>query len=75
MIANSRDILCFADSLGRPSCLKLQYKQMMPESLQSHSSVCGFYAIYAAFHLFKFQQEDIIGSHDANVLSFISKYK
>ena len=56
MIANSRQKLFFADSLGRKmySFLKQQYEQMMPEPLQSHLSVCGFYTIYAAFHLFIF---------------------
>ena len=76
MIANSRQKLYFADSLGRKkySFLKQQYEQMMPEPLQSHPSVCGFYTIYAAFHLFKFRQEEITGVHDVNVLSFISNY-
>ena len=50
------------------------YKQMMPAPLQSHPSVCGFYTIYAAFHLFKFRQEESTGVHDVNVLSFISNY-
>ena len=45
---------------------------MMPAPLQSHPSNYGFYTIYAAFHLFKFQQEGITGVHDVNVLSFIS---
>ena len=63
------------DSFGRKkySFLKQQYEQMMPEPLQSHPSVCGFYTVYAAFHLFKFRQEEITGVHDVNVLSFISK--
>ena len=76
MIANCRQKLYFADSLGRKkySFLKQQYEQMMPEPLQSHPSVCGFYTIYAAFHLFKFRQEEITGVHDVNVLSFISNY-
>ena len=76
MIANSRQKLYFADSLGRKkySFLKQQYEQMMPERLQSHPSVCGFYTIYAAFHLFKFRQEEITGVHDVIVLSFISNY-
>ena len=71
MIANFRYELFFTDSLGRKkySFLKQQYKQLMPEPLQSHPSVCGFYTIYAAFHLFKFQQEEITGVHDVNVLS------
>ena len=76
MIANSREKLYSTDSLGRKkySFLKQQYEQMMPEPLQSHPSVCGFYTIYAAFHLFKFRQEEITGAHDVNVLSFISNY-
>ena len=76
MVANSRQKLYFADSLGRKkySFLKQHYEQMIPEPLQSHPSVCGFYTIYAAFHLFKFRQEVITGVHDVNVLSFISNY-
>ena len=76
MIANSRHILYFADSLGRKkySFLKEHYEQMMPEPLQSQPSNCGFYTIYAAFHLFKFRQEEITGVHDVNVLSFISTF-
>ena len=76
MIANSRQKLYFADSLGRKkySFLKQQCERMMPDPLQSHPSVCGFYTIYAAFHLFKFRQEEITGVHDANLLSFISNY-
>ena len=75
-IANSCQILYFADSLGRKkySLLKQQSEQMVPEPLQSHPSVCGFYTIYAVFHLFKFRQEEITGVHDVNVLSFISNY-
>ena len=75
MIAMFKQQLCFADSLGG-SCifLKQDYHKMVPVKLQSPSSVCGFYAIYAAFHLFKFQQEQITGFHDINVLSYISNY-
>ena len=76
MIANSRQILFFADSLGRKrySFLKQHYEQMMPELLQSHPSVCGFYTVYAAFHLFIIRREEITGVHDVNVLSFIGNY-
>ena len=76
MIAKSRHKLYFADSLGCKgySFLKQQYEQMMPEPLQFQTSVCGFYTIYAAFHLFKFEQKEITGVHDVNVLSFISNY-
>ena len=76
MIANSRQKLYFADSLGRKkySFLKQQYEQMMPEPQQSHLSVCGFCTIVAAFHLFKFRKEEFTGVHDVRVLSFISNY-
>ena len=76
MIANSCQKLYFADSLRRKkySFLKLQYEPTMPEPRQSHTSICGFYTIYAAFHLFKFRQEEITGGHDVNVLSFISNF-
>ena len=76
MIANFRHKLYFADSLGckKYSFLKQHYKQMMPATLESHPFVCGFYTIYAAFHLLKFRQEEITGVHDLNVLSFISNY-
>ena len=78
MIASFQNELNFADSLGRKGYSFLNnnqhYKQMMPAPLQFYPSVCGFYTIYAAFHLFKFRQEEITGVHDVNVLPFISKY-
>ena len=77
MVANFRHELYFAYSLGckRYTFFNNQlYKQMMPARLQSHPSVCGFYTIYAAFHLFKFRQEEITGVHDVNVLSFLSNF-
>ena len=77
MIANFQHELYFADSLGRKEYNffnNQHYKQMMPALLQSHPSVCAFYTTYAAFHLFKFQQKEITGVHDVNVLSFISNY-
>ena len=77
VIANFRHELYFADFLGCKGYSflnKQNYKQMMPAPLQSHPNVCGFYTIFAAFHLFKFRHEEITGVHDVNVLSFISKY-
>ena len=76
MIANLRQKLYFPDSLGRKkyNFLKQQYEQTMPEPLQSYPNVCGFYMMYAAFHLFKFRQEEITGVHDVNVPSFIKNY-
>ena len=74
MIANSRQKLYFADSLGCKmySFLKHQSKQMMPEPLQGHPSVCGFYTINEGFRLFEFRQGEITGVYDVNELSFIS---
>ena len=53
MIANSCQILYFADSRGHKkySFRKQQYEQMMSEPLRSHPSNCSFYMIYAAFDL------------------------
>ena len=76
-IANFRHEFYFADSLGCEGysfLISQHYKQMMPAPLQSHPSVCGFSTIYAAFHLFKFQQKEITRVRDVNVLSFISNF-
>ena len=75
MVASSRQLLQFADSLGRKNHIvfKQQSELMMPESIQSHPSVCSF-TTYAAFHFFKFRQEETKGIHDVNLLSFISIY-
>ena len=77
MIANFRHELYFAHSLGSKgySCLNNQrYKQMMPALLQSHPSICGFFTIYAAFHIFQFRWEKITGVHHVIVVSFIRNY-
>ena len=78
MIAHFRHELYFADSLGCKGYSFLNNnqhcKRMMPAPLQSHPSLCSFYTIYAAFHLFKFRQEKITGVHDINVLSFINHH-
>ena len=70
--------LHFADSLGLSinnyRFVKQNYSQMVRTRLQDHSSVCGFYTTYAAFHLFKFQKDEMTGVHDVNVLSFISNF-
>ena len=77
-IANFRHELYFAVYLG---CKRYSffnnnqhYKQMMPAPLLFNPSLCDFYTTYAAFHFFKFQQEEIAGVHDVNVLSFINIY-
>ena len=69
MIAISCHQLFFEDSLCRE---KYNFHQITPEPLQSHPSVCGSFTIYAAFHLFKFQQDGITIGHYVNVISFIS---
>ena len=63
MVAKFRHEVYFADFLGRKKyrLLKQHYKQLMPAQLQSHPSVCGFYTIYAALHLFRLCQEEITG--------------
>ena len=75
-IANSCQILYFDEVLGRKkyTFFKHQKDEMMPEPQQFHPSVCSWYTIYAAFHLFKFRQEENTGVHDVNVLSFITNY-
>ena len=73
MIAKLRHQFHFADSLGRKdNFFRKNYKRMIPELLQLHQSLCGFYTIYAAFLLFKFAQE-ITGVHDLNVLLLVIK--
>ena len=66
MIAKFHHELYFANFLGLSITLglsinnypflKQNYSQMVRTRLQDHLSVCGFYTIYAAFHLFKFHQ-------------------
>ena len=78
MIANFYHELYFADSFDVSIInylfLKQNYNQMVRTRLQDRPCVCGFYKIYAAVRLFKFQQEEITGVHDVNVLSFISNF-
>ena len=78
MIAKFHHDLYFADSLGlsinNNPFLKQNYSQMVRTKLQDHPSVCGFYTICAAFHLFKFQQEEITGVQDVNVLFSLSNF-
>ena len=74
MIANSQQILFFADFLGREkySFHKQHYEQMMPEVLRSHPCVGGFFTINPAVHLLKVRHEEITGANDVNLLSFKS---
>ena len=74
MIAKFHYELYFADSFGvsinNYPFLKRNYNQMVRTRPQDQPSVCGFYTIYAAFHLFKFQQEEVTGVHDNIVFFF-----
>ena len=78
MIAKFHHELYFADSFGLSinnyPFLKQNYSQMVRTRLQDHPSVCGFYTIYAAFQLFKLQQDELTGVHEVDVLSFIIKF-
>ena len=78
-IAKFHHDLFFAGSFGLSinnyPFLKQNYSQMVRTSLQHHPSVCGFYTIYAAFHLFVFQQEEMTVVHDVHVLPFKSNFK
>ena len=78
MIAKFHHELYFADSLGLSiknyPFLKQNYSQVVRTRLQDHPSVCGLYTIYAAIHLFKFQQEEITDVHDVYVLSSINNF-
>ena len=71
MISNFRQKLYCADSLRaeKHSFLQQHYKQMKSEPLQSDPSDCGFYTMYAIFHLFILRQEGITGVDVLNVLS------
>ena len=66
----------YADSLARSithyKFLNKKYQKMIQRPLQEMENLCGFYTIYAAFHLFKFLQTNLNNVHDVHVLNFIS---
>ena len=68
----------YADSLARSithyKFLNKKYQKMIQRPLQKMEHLCGFYTIYAAFHLFKFLQTNLNNVHDVHVLNFISNY-
>ena len=57
-IARMDKTYCFADSFGGKrstnSFLTKKYRRMIPQKLQKFNNLCGFYAIYSPFLLFKF---------------------
>ena len=77
IIAKFHHELYFFNSVGLSinsyPFLKPNYNQRVRTRLQPYPSVCGVYTIYAAFHLFKYQHEELTGAHDGNVLSFLSR--
>ena len=79
MIANFHHELYFANFFGlcinNYAFLKQTYSPNVRTRPQDHPSVCCFYTIHAQFHLFKFQQEEITGVHDVNVLTLISYFR
>lgn len=76
MIARLNKTYYFADSLGRRryKFLNKKYQRMVPRKLQNIENLCGFYTIYAAFHLFTFFESKINNVHDCHVLNFISNF-
>ena len=78
MIARMNKSYYFADSLGRKRStypfLTKKFRRMVPRKLQKTDNLCGFYAIYSAFLLFKFFQKNLNNVHDVYVLNFISNF-
>ena len=76
MIARMNKSYYFADFLGRKRStypfLTKKFRRMVPRKLQKTDHLCGFYAIYSAFLLFKFFQKNLNNVHDVCVLNFIS---
>ena len=68
----------YADSLARSithyKFLNKKYQKMIQSPLQKMENLCGFYTIYAAFHLFKILQTNLNNVHDVHVLNFFSNY-
>ena len=66
-----------ADSLGSPSTIAFFYSRITAKYFGQNFKITSVYAVSTQFlqvRLFKFQQEEITGVHDVNVLSFISNF-
>ena len=78
MMARLDKTYYFVNSLGRKrtiySFLTKKYRRMVPRKLQKTDNLCGFYAIYSAFLLFKFYQTNLNKFHDVHVFNFISNF-
>ena len=75
MAARKMDNFYSADSLGQKyKFLDRKYRPMISNKLQKIENLCGFYTIYAAYELFKFNITQINYFNDVLVLNFISNY-
>ena len=75
MVARTMDKFYYADSLGEKyKFLDKKYRPMISSKLQKIENLCGFYTIYAAYELFKFNITHINYFNDVLVLNFISNY-
>ena len=76
MIARLNRTYYYADSLACPNkkykFLNKKYQKMIQHPVQKTDNLCGFYTIFAAFHLFKFFQTKLNNVHDIHFLNFIS---
>ena len=74
MIARLEKTYYFADSLGQKSTtnsfLTKRYWQTVLSKLQKTDNLCGFYAIYSSFLLFKFYLRNLNNNHDVHVFEF-----
>ena len=69
------DKFYYADSLGEKyKFLDKKYRPMISSKLQKIENLCGFYTIYAAYELFKFNITHINYFNDVLVRNFISNY-
>ena len=68
----------FADSLAQSIAhykfLGKKYQKIIHWPLQKMQNLCGFYAIVAAFQLFKIFQTNLNNNHDVHDLNFIINY-
>ena len=75
MVARTMDKFYYADSLGEKyKFLDKKYRPMISSKLQKIENFCGFYTIYAACELFKFNITLTNYFNDVMVLNFISNY-
>ena len=75
MVARTMDKFYYADSLGEKyKFLDKKHRPMISSKLQKIENLCGFYTIYAAYELFKFNITHINYFNGVLELNFISNY-